>query len=149
MPNKRHKKRNTFRILAVIIVLTAFALWLMDVNPFSSETTVYSIYCGKDTGEEGKCIDLASITYEVFPDRQEVAYWTDTGTPATLTDCTVRDRRNWECWYKDRAGRLSMAKGAFHEEVLKAIPGRDAFDSVRYVPKWKWWAIKIGIRADG
>ena len=47
--------------------------------------------------------------------------------PATLTDCTVRDRKNWECWYKDRAGRLSMTDSAFHDEVLKAIPGQGYF----------------------
>ncbi len=132
-----------------VVLLSAVALWFFDLNPFSAEITVYSVYCGKDTGEEGKCINLPSITYRVSPDRQEVAYWTDTGSPATLTSCTVRDKKNWECWYKDRGGRLSMADGTFHEEVLKNIPGKDTFDSVRYVPKWKWWAIKIGIHTDG
>lgn len=132
-----------------LILLVALALWLFDLNPFSSETTVYSVYCGKDTGEEGKCIDLPPITYRASPDRQEVAYWTDTGTPTTFMDCNVRDRRNWACWYQDRAGRLSMADGAFREEVLKEIPGKDTFDSVRYVPKWQWWAVRIGIRTDG
>ena len=77
-------------------------------------------------------------------DRQEIAYWTETGTPARLTDCTVRDRRNWECWYKDRTGRLSMANGTFRDEIRNAALDRDVFDSIRYVPKWKWWAIKVG-----
>ena len=131
-----------------LFLSAAFALWLFDLNPFSSEITVYSVYCGKDTGDQGACINLSPITYEAFPDRQEVTYWADTGTPARLTDCTVRDRGNWECWYKDMAGRLSMAGGAFREEVLKAIPGRDTFDSVRYVPKWKWWAVKTGVVAE-
>lgn len=65
-----------------------------------------------------------------------------------LADCTVRDRWNWECWYKGRNGRLSMADGVFREEVLKDIPGKDTFDSVRYVPKWKWWAVKLGARIE-
>lgn len=131
-----------------LFLLAASALWLFDLNPFSSGITVYSVYCGKDTGEEGKCIDLPPATYRASPDRQEVAYWTDTGTPATLTDCTVRDRRNWECWYKDRAGRLSMVDGVFREEVLKDIPGKDTFDSVRYVPKWKWWAVRLEVHVE-
>lgn len=134
--------------VVALVLLVALALWLFDLNPFSSEITVYSVYCGKDTGDQGACINLPPITYQVSPDRQEVAYWVDTGTPAMLTDCAVRDRGNWKCWYKDRAGRLSMAKGEFREEVLKAIPGRDAFDSVRYVPKWKWWAVRVGVMAE-
>lgn len=132
-----------------LFLSAVLALWLFDLNPFSSEITVYSVYCGEDTGDQGACINLPPITYDVSPDRQEVTYWADTGVPATFTDCTVRDRKNWECWYKDRVGRLSMTDSAFHEEVLKAIPGRDTFDSVRYVPKWKWWAVRIGIHTDG
>ena len=131
--------------VVALILLVALALWLFDLNPFSSEITVYSVYCGKDTGDQSACIELLPITYEASSDRQEVTYWADTGTPATLTDCAVRDRRNWKCWYKDRVGQLSMADSEFREEVLKAIPGKDTFDSVRYVPKWKWWAVKAGI----
>ena len=142
-------KKGVIQISITIIALAAFAIWFLDANPISSEITVYSVYCGKDTGDQGACINLSPITYEVFPDRQEVAYWADTGVPATLTDCAVRDPKNWECWYKGKVGRLSMVDGAFREEVLKPIPGRDIFDSVRYVPKWKWWAVKIGIHTDG
>lgn len=132
--------------LAGAITMSAVvAHWIFDLNPFSSEITVHSVYCGKDTGEKGGCIDLSPITYRVFPERQEVAYRTDTGAPATLPDCEVRDHKNWECWYKDRVGRLSMVDGVFREEVLKDIPGKDTFDSVRYVPKWKWWAVKLGV----
>ncbi len=144
-----NKGKNVFGPAIAIVLLVALALWLFDLNPFSSGITVYSVYCGKDTGEEGKCIDLPPITYRVLPDRQEVAYWTETGTPTTLTDCTVRDRGNWECWYKDRAGRLSMTDSEFRDEIRNAALNQDVFDSVRYVPKWKWWAVKIGIHTDG
>lgn len=130
-------------VLPIILVL-----WVSDANPFSSDITVYSLYCGKDTGEEGRCINLPLITYRVSTDRQEVTYWTDTGAPATLTDCRVRNRRNWECWYKDKGGRLSMADGVFREEVLKDIPGKDTFDSVRYVSKWDWWAVQAGVSIE-
>lgn len=131
-----------------LFLLAASALWLFDLNPCSSEITVYSVYCGKDTGEEGKCIDLPPITYEASPDRQEIAYWTDTGTPATLTDCAVRDHGNWECWYKNRAGRLSMTDGQFLDEIRDVALDRDVFDSVRYVPKWKWWSVRVGVMAE-
>ena len=144
----RHPIQSLAGSIVAMLLLVVPALWLFDLNPFSFEITVYSVYCGKDTGDHGSCINLSPITYEVFPDRQEVAYWTETGTPATLTDCTVRDRKNWECWYKGRAGRLSMADDTFQEEVLKNIPGKDTFDSVRYVPKWKWWATRLGVRID-
>lgn len=135
-------------VAAEILSVVVFALWLFDMNPFSSEVTVYSVYCGNDMGKEGACISLSPITYRVLPNRQEVAYWTDIRTPTTLPDCTVRDHSNWECWYKDRVGRLLMVDGVFREEVLKAIPGRDTFDSVRYVPKWKWWAVKAGVSIE-
>lgn len=144
-----NKEKDVPGSVVALILLVALALWLFDLNPFSSEITVYSVYCGKDTGDQGACIELSPITYRASLDRQEVAYWTDTGTPAMLTDCAVRNWQNWECWYKNRAGRLSMADGVFREEVLKNIPGRDIFDSVRYVPKWKWWTVRIGIRTDG
>lgn len=132
-------------LAAELLSVAALVLWLSDVNPFSSEVTVYSVYCGKDAHEEGGCINLQPIMYSPSPERQEVAYRTDTGIPTTLTDCNVRDRSNWECWYKDRGGRLTMADGAFREEVLKDIPGKGTFDSVRHVPKWKWWTVKLGI----
>lgn len=41
--------------------------------------------------------------------------------------------------------RLSIADGIFGNEMLKAISDKDTFDSVRYVPKWKWWAVKLGM----
>lgn len=131
-----------------MLLLVVPSLWILDSNPFSSEITVHSVYCGKDTGDQGVCINLLPITYEASPDRQEVTYWTETGTPTTLTDCAMRDRKNWECWYKGRVGRLSMADGVFREEVLKDIPGKDTFDSVRYVPRWKWWVVKLGMRFE-
>ncbi len=143
-----NKGRIVFGLAAALVLLVALALWLLDLNPLSSEITVYSVYCGKDTGEEGKCISLSAITYDPSPTRQEVVYWTDTGVPTTLANCMVRDRTNWECWYKDKAGQLSMTKGVFHEKVLKAIPGKDTFDSVRYVSKWQWWFVKLGVRID-
>lgn len=124
-------------------------LWLFDSNPFSSEVTVHAVYCGKDTGDRGGCIDLPPITCRIFPERQEVVYWTDTGNPMVLTDCTVHDHKNGECWYVHRAGRMSMIDGRFHDEIRRADLDRDVFDSVRYVPKWKWWAVKIGINTDG
>lgn len=132
-----------------LLLLAAPLLWFFDLNPISHGITVYSVYCGKDTGDQGACINLPPITYQVSPDRQEVDYWTDTGNPTTLTDCAVHDRENWECWYKDRVGRLSMADSRFRDEIRDATLDRDVFDSVRYVPKWKWWAVKIGIHTDG
>lgn len=131
-----------------LFLLAASALWLFDLNPFSSEITVYSVYCGKDTGDQGACIELSPITYRASLDRQEVAYWTDTGTPAMLTDCAVRNRQNWECWYKNRAGRLSMTDSEFRDEIRNTALNQDVFDSVRYVPKWKWWAVKLGMRIE-
>lgn len=136
------------KIVLVAAVLVILALWLFDMNPLSPGTTVYSVYCGEDTGKEGTCINLTPITYRPTPHRQEVSYWTDTETPTTLPDCAMRDYRNWECWYKDKGGRLSMVDGVFHEEVFKDIPGKDTFDSVRYVPKWKWWAVKLGVHLE-
>jgi len=144
---KKSKSAVTYAT-ALLLPILAVA-WLFDLNPFSSATTVYSIYCGKDTGEEGRCIDLQPVTYRALPDRQSVDYWTtDAGISVSFTDCIVRDRTNWECWYKDRGGRFSMVGGTFREEVIKDIPGKDTFDSVRYVSKWKWWAIKFGVYMD-
>lgn len=136
-------KNKNARAATAIGLLAVPALWFLGY-PFSSEVTVYSVYCGKDVGAEDKCIALPRITYKPFTAQQHVIYWTDTGAPATLTDCEVRDRDNWECWYPDRGGRLSMVDGVFREEILKDIPGKDTFDSVHYVPKWKWWAMQIG-----
>lgn len=143
-----NKEKDVLGSVVALILLITLALWLFDLNPFSSEITVYSIYCGKDTGDQGACINLPPITYQVSPDRQEVAYWADTGTPAMLTDCTVRDRKNWECRYKDGAGRLSMTDSAFRDEIRNGALNQDVFDSVRYVPKWKWWAVRLGMRME-
>ena len=109
---------------------------------------MYSIHCEKGENNKNPCINLPSITYKASSDRQEVIYWADSGSPATLTDCAVRDRKNWECWYKDRTGRLSIADGEFQEEIREPVLNRDVFDSVRYVPKWKWWAVRIGVVAE-
>lgn len=132
-------------LAAEILSVAVFAFWVLDVNPASAEVTAYAIYCGRDLGDHGPCINLPPITYQVSTDRQEVEYWPDTGAPTTLTDCIVHDPKNWECWYKDRVGRLSMADGQFHDMIWDAVLDRDVFDSVRYVPKWKWLAVNFGI----
>lgn len=136
------------RFAIPIFLLLILTFWLFGWNSFSTKTTVYSVYCGKDVGDHGPCVDLPLITYQASPDRQEVAYWTDTGSPTTLTDCVVRDHRNWECWYKNRVGRLSMVDGKFRDEIRDTVLDRDVFESVRYVSKWKWWAVKIGVRIE-
>ncbi|MBI5115050.1 hypothetical protein HZA56_01095 [Candidatus Poribacteria bacterium] len=132
-----------------LLLLAAPSLWLFDLIPIFPGITVYPVYCGKDLGDHGPCINLPPITYQASTDRQEVEYRPDTGAPTTLTDCTVHDRRNWECWYKNRSGRLSMTDSEFRDEIRNAALNQDVFDSVRYVPKWKWWAVKIGIHTDG
>lgn len=126
------------------LLLAAPSLWLFDLNPISHGIAVYPVYCGKDLGDHGDCIALPTITYQAFLGRQEVGYWTDTGDLTTLTDCTVRNRKNWECWYMHRAGRMSMTDGRFRDEIQNADLDRDVFDSIRYVPKWKWWVVRVG-----
>ena len=141
-------RKNAIMVATALLAFVAPMSWLLDLSPFSSGITVYPVYCGEDLGSHGPCVGLPAITYQASPYRHEVSYWTDTGIPTALTDCAVRDSRNWECWYKDRAGRLSMADGEFHEEIREPVLNRDVFDSVRYVPKWKWWAVRIGVVAE-
>lgn len=114
---------NTYSYVAglIIVLLLLFAfIKFIDWGFFKSEITAYPVQC-KHTVELNQCeqpeYTLRKTTYKVSSDRQEVLYWTEDFDTQKLTNCAVRDKKNWSCEYNDKSSKFGFTDGNFWEIV--------------------------------
>jgi len=144
-------KRHPFiRILPGLLVLLVLALmvWGSDRVTLQGERTVYTVNCEQGawagTRCTGKLVPGARYAFRASPSRHEVLYWIR-NSPAPsgkFSDCTVRDRDNWTC--NVQVGE----KPSVAYEMVKGRPTRGVDGlamTFHDVPKWKWWALRIGM----
>jgi len=127
---------------AIIIALfTAVACDSLGLN----EVTVYPVNCETKR-------PLNRITYKTSFEHQLVVETPEGGTPHQLTNCTVKDGRNW--WCED--GKVKMTDGEFigQGDIIRRLvtkhSGKQAKgDKYCYVSWWKWswrqWREKLPI----
>jgi hypothetical protein len=126
-------------------------LWNGDITkyPVSCTETIENNLC------TGTWYTLNPTTYRVFADQQLVVYWTPgiRDTPEKLSNCVVRDIRNWVCKYNDGSAELQMNDGVFSESTNRNMYTKEGFDfhvefeaRTRYVSMWRWWQINLGYR---
>jgi hypothetical protein len=127
--------------VAILIPIVAAILVAWVTKGSFSEVTTYPALCSEEL-KGGKCqgslIPLNRSIYKISVERQDVIYWT-VGLklpPSRLTDCVVRDRRNWSCKkYSDGSGELLMIDGKFATE--------SSYNDTLYLGKWRWWLLNI------
>ena len=121
--------------------IVGLILLVADIHDrIKKEVTVYSIF--KD--EKGKPIRLNRQVYKAFPETQTVVYWFPgiSEVPEKLAKCTVRDRLNWQCEYKDGSGKVVMTEGRIQE-----LDSRNrSFKDTIYVSQIRWWMIGFGFQ---
>jgi hypothetical protein len=123
-----------------LLLFIVFLIWLADGirDRIKNEVTVYSIF----EDEKGRSIPLNRQVYKAFPETQTVIYWFPgiEEVPGKLAKCTVRDRLNWKCEYKDGSGKVIMEDGRFQE----LDPHNRPFKDTIYVGQIRWWMIGFG-----
>ena len=122
-------------VLYAILAAIGFGVWVTDSFPFSSEYTAYPISC-EEQQKKTVCKNLDKLNYKVFEDTQKVVMWLDRGFPLPLTDCVVRDKKNWACFRSSTQGTVVI------DATLQTHPKEEG---VFYIAKWRWWGIKLGI----
>jgi hypothetical protein len=99
----------TIRFIGLVLI----AIVLTGCTKHSGEITVYPIFYSETTQNKGEWITLNTTVYRVSEERQSVIYWTPgiEDTPSKLTQCIVRDVKNWKGSYTDGSADLQMAEG--------------------------------------
>jgi len=126
-------------LMGIYFVTLAFAVF--DWGFLKGEITAYPIHCEELTGTGG-CkkvgFTLRTTTYKPYAESQEVVYWVEGFPPEKLTQCAIRDTRNWSCKYNDGSAQFGFTGGRYWEITL--IPGvtDDFGKKTIYVSRWHW-----------
>jgi len=98
---------------------------------------------------------MDTITFKVLPTKQEVLYWTNTDSEeiqiSTLTDCTVRSKKNWSCLQNDESSEFGFENGKFWENIL-IDTSPEVTERIYYVSHLEWLKLKwvfMGIKTVG
>jgi len=85
-----------------VLIAVALGAWLsFDNIPFANEVVVYQGWCPTTRTEAGVCKageeSVNPITYKASQATQSVVYWFKDQAPTHMTNCAVRDAKNWSC----------------------------------------------------
>ena len=141
-------RRSVFGI--ALVALVVIALWASDRITLQGERTIFTVKCDGGTWQGRRCTGTMvrgeQYAFRASHTRNEVLHWVrwSKAPSGKFTDCMVKDRDNWTCnvqFDQKPALALEMARG----KLTRGGPGITMpFHSV---PKWKWWAIDMGIHA--
>ena len=134
---------------AIIVALLAALLWISDQITLQGERTIYTVDCQQGVWEglhcTGSLVAGKRYRYRASRSRHEVVFWiAGSSSPSgKYTDCDVHDRGNWSC------NATLETTPSITQEMLndRAIHGPNGVTiPFHAVPKWKWWALRAGIR---
>jgi hypothetical protein len=133
--------------VAALVVLGVLAalIWASDRITFEGERTIYTVDCHDGTWNglacTGRLVAGERYRFRASKSRNEVIYWTvgSAAPSVTFTDCSVRNRGNWECNAKlgqPAAITLQMADDrATHGPSGLTVP-------FHAIDKWRWWLLR-------
>ena len=115
-----------------LVIFGVFIFWLDFPNRWSDKAYMYPLICSKEY-KNGKCtgfeLTANKITYRINEARAEVVILTKEGSsPTTLTNCSIFDKQNWECFYKDGSKKIFVVDGIRQSNDLH----------IRYVSQWRY-----------
>jgi len=139
----------------VLLVLGGL-LWASDRITLQGERTVYAVDCAGGVWDGSRCsgrlVAGPRYAFRASARRHEVIYWVrDSKSPSgKFSDCNVTNRDNWTCTVQvDQP--MTVAYGMRDGHPMGGGPGLTL--PYHAVAKWKWWAIRGGLRffteADG
>lgn len=146
---------NSLISFSIFVGFIFIIVWAADFHAFSNERTVYPVTCDVDnlTWVQPKSVNFLGVTcpqnlkaralvrtaYRIIPDQQIIIEKSSVFSPRKFSDCVVYDADHWRCDYNrnspDEVKYIDMADGDFTNTALP---------SVMFVPKYKWWVIKLG-----
>jgi hypothetical protein len=123
-------------IVWVTLIAIGMGIWItFDNIPFASEIVVYQGWCPTAKTQAGVCQTGEEsgnpITYKASQETQSVVYWFNNQAPSRMTNCAVRDAKNWSCNQGEEYS-TAMVDGKL-SEINKL--------GVMYyqVPKYRWY----------
>ena len=132
----------------LLVSLLGLTLWASDRITLQGERTIFTATCERGKWEGDHCTGVLApgdrYAFRASPLRKEVLHWVrgSQAPSGKYTDCTVKDRDNWTC--NVHANEPSSVTC----EIAKGIPVRSCMGSeisFHQVPKWKWWAMNLGL----
>jgi hypothetical protein len=133
-----------------LIAVLALVLWGSDRITLQGERTIFTVNCDRGNWQGSRCTgDLVvgeQYAFRASRTRNEVFYWVrgSNAPSGKFSDCMVKDRDNWTCNVQiDQKPALTF-------EMSKGKPTRGGLGLAmpfHSVPKWKWWALKLGVHA--
>ena len=120
----------------VTLAIAGLAVWLsFDNIPFSSEIVVYQGWCPTARTGTGVCQAGEQsgnpIAYKAYPETQSVIYWFKDEAPSRMTNCAVRDAKNWSC-NQGEGYSTAMVDGRLSETSKLGV-------LFYQVPKYRWY----------
>lgn len=133
--------------------MVCLAITLISCSKTEGEITIYKVWCN-DSFPLEDCWDapvlpipLNPTTYRVSEERQSVIYWSSSdGSPSGLSDCVVRDVKNWKCTYPDGWGTLYMDDGLLNTVFPSDYPSPHGAKLEKYhqqVSRTKYWTTRL------
>ncbi len=126
-----------------LFLVCLFVYWAPDMlDSLRDKVRVYAIVCQRLP--QGRCTWKADsvVSFGVFPNQQTVVVQIleSTRPVGKLANCAVVDRVNWTCTRSPdpSSDKVHMHDGTFVDD------GSDP-TSVLYVPRYKFWQVKLGI----
>lgn len=130
------------------IGLMLIAAAMLGCTRENGEITVYPIQCTESIQNDicnGDWVSLNTTTYRVSAERQFIIYWAFFDIPSKLTECVVRDVKNWKGSYPDGSGSLQMEDGQFSKQINYPDPEfkNPIEEQIRYVSWYRYWKIRL------
>ncbi len=108
----------------------------MDINPFTKQLQIYNQTCTEmildNTYCKGEWVDNPVATYNVDKASNQVT----TSNGAQFSNCTVIDRKNWECLVTDTSEIIQAKNG-------KVILENKDQNSKRQITRLEWLQNKL------
>ena len=133
-----------------LIASVALILWASDRITLQGERTIFTVNCNHGNWQGSRCTgELVAgdqYAFRASRSRNEVVYWVrgSAAPSGKFSDCMVKDRDNWTCNVQiDQKPALTF-------EMIKGKPTRGGAGLAlpfHCVPKWKWWALNVGVHA--
>jgi len=136
---------------AVVFTIGCLLAWITDSVTLQGERTIYTVECRDGAWDAsgactGKLVPGMRYRFRALRSHNEVLFWRVgvNENSGRLTDCAIRDGRNWKCPPGSDAARSITLQMNGGEAVHDPQSPTHAFHAVH---KWRWIALRWGLLA--
>jgi len=144
------RRRSLEGVLAIVALLLIglLGIWSTDRITLQGERTIFAVRCEDGAWDGERCTGRLAAgeryAFRASATRHEVVHWVrgSHAPSGKYGDCTVNDRDNWSCTIRTDE-RPAVTRAMVNGMLTDACP--EAAGRIYWVPKWKWWALDLGI----